>query len=88
MNQPRHESAKPSGLFPIFFVVACGIALTVFLQMVGLTWVAVLTLLIGLIGFGHYVLWGDALTREVAHEREAFLRQQAREREDQEGWRA
>ena len=54
------------------------------LSMGAFTWIFAVAFITGLIGFGHYVLWGHDLSREVAASREAFLRQQARDREEQE----
>ena len=63
--------------------VGCLFALNM-LQMDAFAGIFAVALIIVLIGFGHYVLWGHGLSREVVDSREAFLRQQAREREEQE----
>jgi hypothetical protein len=93
MIQPRPEPQKSSAssffTFTLVFVLGSAFAVLLNLLSMGLFfWVFVLTFAIALIGFAHYILWGHALSSEVAEERERFLRQQAREREDQEGWRA
>lgn len=93
MIQPRPEPPKSSAssLFTFTLVFVLGTTFAVLLNLLSLGlffWVFVLTFAIALIGFAHYILWGHDLSNQVSEERETFLRQQAREREDQEGWRA
>ncbi len=91
MIQPRPEAPKAGNGFLVFMLVAL-LALALFivlniLSMGAFTWVFAITAGIAAIGGFHYLLWGQELTQQVAEEREAFLRQQAREREQDEGWR-
>lgn len=89
MNQPKPERSK-SGLLIFTLVAVMCLGLFVVLNVLSFgifTWVIAITLGIALIGSFHYLLWGQDLTEQVADERETFLRQQAREREQEEGWR-
>ena len=91
MIQQRPEQPNPASGFLVFMLVAL-LALALFivlniLSMGAFTWVIAITLVIATVGSLHYLLWGHDLTQQVADERETFLRQQAREREQEEGWR-
>lgn len=93
MIQPRPEPRKTPAssffTFTLVFVFGTTFAIVLNLLSLGLFfWVFLLTFGIALVGFAHYILWGHDLSNQVSEEHEAFLRQQAREREDQEGWRA
>jgi hypothetical protein len=91
MNQKLPEPSKSGGGFLIFTLVAL-FALGAFivlniLSLGAFTWVIAITIGIAVVGAFHYLLWGHDLTQQVAEDREAFLRQQARDRERDEGWR-
>ena len=91
MNQSRQESPKAGHSMFVFmltaiFALGAFVALNV-LSLGVFTWVVVITALIALSGAFHYVVWGADLTEQVADEREAYLRQQTREREREEGFR-
>ena len=82
------DAPKPAASLLNFTLVAiigigCLFALNM-LQLDAFTGMFAIAFIIGLVGFGHYVFWGHDLSREVAQSREAFLRQQARDREEQE----
>lgn len=92
MNKSRQDPPSPRGSFLIFTLVAM-FAMGMFivlniLSLGALTWVVAITLGIATVGAFHYLMWGHELTQQVAEERESFLRQQARERERNEGWRS
>jgi len=92
MNQKQTDSPKSGGGFLVFMLVALfaigAFVMLNILSMGAFTWVIAITTAIAVVGAFHYVLWGHNLTQQIAEEREAFLRQQAREREQDEGWRA
>ena len=92
MNQPRQEPTRSANGFLVFMLVGLlGLGLFIVLNILSLgalTWVVAITLAIATVGSMHYLLWGQSMTQEVAAERESFLRQQAREREQEEGWRS
>jgi hypothetical protein len=91
MTDPVPETPRSGGGVLIFTLVALfavgAFVLLNILSMGALSWVLAITAGIALVGAFHYLLWGHDLTQQVAEEREAFLRQQARERERDEGWR-
>ena len=91
MTQPAPETPKSAGGFLVFALVALfaigAFVLLNILSFGALSWVLAITVGIALVGAFHYLLWGHDLTQQVAEDREAFLRQQARERERDEGWR-
>jgi hypothetical protein len=90
MIQPLREPPKPSrsSLMPLTVCATVALACILCMVLMGLSLVPFTLFLFAVIGLGHYVLWGESMTNEVAKEREAFLRQQARDLEDQQGWRA
>jgi hypothetical protein len=90
MIQPlRDPSRTPrSSLMPLIVCGTVAVASILCMVLLGLSLVPFTLFLFAVIGLGHYVLWGESLTHEVSQEREAFLRQQARDLEDQQGWRA
>jgi len=91
MNQSRPDPSSSRGNFLIFALVSMmGLGLFIVLNILSLgalTWVVAITLGIAFVGAFHYLVWGHGLTEQVAEDREAFLRQQARDRERDEGWR-
>jgi hypothetical protein len=90
MNDKLPEPPRSGGFLVFTLVALFGLGIFVvlnILSMGAMTWVLAITLGIAAVGAFHYLLWGHELTQEVAEDREAFLRQQAREREQEEGWR-
>jgi hypothetical protein len=90
MIQPLREPPKTprSSLTPLIVCGSVAVGSIACMVLLGLEAVPFVLFLFAVVGLGHYVLWGESLTHEVAQEREAFLRQQARDLEDQQGWRA
>jgi hypothetical protein len=90
MIQPLREPSKSprSSLTPLIVCISVAAASIACMVLLGLSLVPFAAFLFAVIGLGHYVLWGESMTHDVAKEREAFLRQQARDLEDQQGWRA
>jgi len=92
MNQKQSDPPQSSGGFLVFTLVALfalgAVIVLNILSMGAFTWVIAITTCIAVVGAFHYLLWGHDLTQQVAEDREAFLRQQAREREQDQGWRA
>jgi hypothetical protein len=88
MIQPLREPPKASrsSLMPLVVCGTVASASILCMVLLGLSLVPFTLFLFAVVGLGHYVLWGESMTSEVAQEREAFLRQQARDLEDQQGW--
>lgn len=89
MNQTKPEGSKSSLLvFTLLTVMCLGVIVALNVVTFGIFfWVIAITFAIAMVGSLHYLLWGQDLSDQVAEEREAFLRQQTRERERDEGWR-
>lgn len=90
MNQSRPEPSRNSGMFILTLVALMAVGLFIILNVLSFGlfgWVLAVTGVIAFVGAFHYLLWGQELTDQVAEDREAFLRQQARERELDEGFR-
>jgi hypothetical protein len=87
MIPPKPQPPR-SSLLPLLVCGTVAVGSILCMMLMGLSLVPFVAFLFAVIGLSHYVLWGESLTREVAEEREAFLRQQARDLEDQQGWRA
>lgn len=89
MNQRKPESNNNALIFTLVGGLALGVFVVLnFLSFGIFAWPVIITLIIAGIGGLHYMLWGHDLSQEVSDEREAFLRQQTREREQDEGWNA
>lgn len=90
MGDERETPKSRSDMLSFALAAGAGTACVAVLQLLSFgyfVWVALVLFAIGLVGYGHYLIWGRDAMREVAAEREKFLREQAREREAAEGWR-
>jgi len=87
MIQPTPKSPR-SSLLPLLVCGSVAIGCILCMVLLGLSLVPFVMFLFAVVGLSHYVFWGESLSREVAEEREAFQRQQARDLEDQQGWHA
>lgn len=84
MNQSRPEPSSRGAVMIFTMVALLGLGAIVLLSVLSLgafTWVVAITMMIAFVGAFHYLLWGADLSQQVADDREAFLRQQTRERE-------
>jgi fatty acid desaturase len=91
MNQSRQEPSRSSGMFILMLVALMAVGLFIVLNVLSFgmfTWVLAITMGIAFVGAFHYLLWGQDLADRTADDRETFLRQEARERERDEGWRS